>query len=93
MNHVASLGKFGVDLAMTLIKRIPECRVLLFSGHATLADLSGAREAGHDFPLLHKPVHPAELLKKVSKCLGDAWTATKPRPYEIRVSAGSLQTA
>jgi DNA-binding response OmpR family regulator len=60
----------GVDLAMALQKALPACQVLLFSGHATLADLARARDAGHDFPLLTKPVHPVELLKSVRKCLG-----------------------
>lgn len=62
----------GVDLAMTLMETLPECRVLLFSGHATLADLASAHAAGYDFPLLIKPVHPAEMLKNVAKCLGRA---------------------
>jgi DNA-binding NtrC family response regulator len=63
-------GMNGVDLAMTLLKLLPECRVLLFSGHATFADLAKARAAGHDFPLLPKPVHPAVMLENVSSCLG-----------------------
>jgi DNA-binding response OmpR family regulator len=73
----------GVDLAMTLLKKIPECRVLLFSGHATSADLASARAAGYDFPLLTKPVHPAELLKKVAKCLGNGRIAVKSRILEV----------
>jgi len=84
-------GMNGVDLAMTLIKRLPECQVLLFSGHATFADLSGAREAGHDFPLLPKPVHPAVMLENVSTCLGRK--PAKARMAEVVTMPRVLQTA
>ena len=43
--------------------------MLLFSGHATSADLVNALDAGHDFRLLAKPVHPTEMLKLVSRTL------------------------
>jgi DNA-binding response OmpR family regulator len=72
----------GVELAMTLLQIIPECRILLFSGHATLADLAIARSAGHDFPLLTKPVHPAEMLKNVKKCLGSGPAVARRQMFE-----------
>ena len=81
----------GVELAMTLLQIIPECRILLFSGHATFADLSGAREAGHDFPLLPKPVHPAVMLENVSTCLGRK--PAKVRMAEVLTMPRVLQTA
>ena len=84
-------GMNGVDLAMTLLKLLPECRVLLFSGHATFADLSAARDAGHDFPLLPKPVHPAVMLENVSTCLGRK--PAKVRMAEVVTMPRMLQTA
>jgi CheY-like chemotaxis protein len=60
----------GVDLAMALLEITPDCKVLLFSGNATLADLLPARRAGYDFPLLIKPVPPFEMLGHVSSLLG-----------------------
>jgi DNA-binding NtrC family response regulator len=84
-------GMNGVDLAMTLLKLLPECRVLLFSGHATFADLSVARDAGHDFPLLPKPVHPAVMLENVSSCLGRK--TAKVRMAEVVAMPRMLQTA
>lgn len=60
----------GVDLAMTLLTRNPDCDVILFSGHASVADLARAEAAGYEFPLLPKPVHPQVLLESVSKRLG-----------------------
>lgn len=60
----------GLELALTLLQNQPECKVLLFSGHATGADLVMALDAGHDFKLLAKPVHPTEMLRSVTRLLG-----------------------
>jgi DNA-binding NtrC family response regulator len=56
----------GVDLAIRFRTFYPDCRVLLFSGQAKTADLlEHARQNGHDFDLLAKPIHPADLLAKL----------------------------
>jgi DNA-binding NtrC family response regulator len=58
----------GVELAIRMKAICPDCKVLLFSGQAATADLLlAAREQGHDFQLLSKPVHPTELLAQVGK--------------------------
>ena len=58
----------GVELAIRVKHSSPACKVLLFSGQAATADLLlQAREQGHDFQLLTKPVHPTELLSQVGK--------------------------
>lgn len=56
----------GIELAIKLQSVCPECKVLLMSGH-TLTDelLESAREMGHAFDLLRKPVHPEVLLATV----------------------------
>ncbi len=59
----------GVELALAVVTSRPACQVLLFSGHATSADLVNALDAGYDFPLLPKPLHPTEMLKRVSQML------------------------
>lgn len=54
----------GIDLARETRKRLPECRILLFSGAAD--DL--LRDAGKDglgFRLLPKPLHPVDLLQEI----------------------------
>ena len=52
----------GVDLAVRMKEECPACKVLLFSGQAQTADLlEAARQQGHDFELLAKPIHPADL--------------------------------
>jgi hypothetical protein len=53
----------------------------LFSGHATSQDLAPAREAGYDFTLLSKPVHPEIILKHVSQNLHKTRRATSPAHF------------
>lgn len=56
----------GIDLAIQLKAHCPDCRVLLLSGQAATYDLlEAARADGHDFEILLKPMHPAELLERV----------------------------
>jgi DNA-binding NtrC family response regulator len=56
----------GIDLAIQLKVLHPDCKVLLFSGHAASApSLKAAREKGYTFELLSKPVHPADLLARI----------------------------
>lgn len=70
LTDVQMPGMNGVELALQLTSEQPDCRVLLFSGHAVPVDLSAARAAGYDFPLLGKPLHPVELLEHISTSLG-----------------------
>jgi hypothetical protein len=47
---------------------VPDCRVLLFSGQAvTVNILTAARDAGHNFTVLAKPIHPGDLLASISE--------------------------
>jgi len=56
----------GVDLAIQFRKEFPDCKVLLFSGHACSQQmLDSAREYGHEYRFLSKPVYPGELLKRI----------------------------
>ncbi|HYK38067.1 response regulator [Alloacidobacterium sp.] len=67
ISDVVMPGMSGVELAIAMRKNVPDCKVLLFSGQARSLDLlAGARAAGHDFTLLDKPIHPAELLAHIS---------------------------
>jgi DNA-binding response OmpR family regulator len=66
ISDVAMPGMTGIELAIHFRKAHPECRVLLFSGQASTADLlEKARAQGYDFDLLAKPVHPADLLARL----------------------------
>jgi CheY-like chemotaxis protein len=69
-------GMSGIELAITVRRIFPDCRVLLFSGQAATTDLlTSAKRAGHEFTLLSKPVYPTDLLRRVSESLD----VTKPR--------------
>jgi CheY-like chemotaxis protein len=54
----------GVEAAIAIREFSPETRIVLFSGQAaTVEILARARERGHDFELLPKPLHPTQLIK------------------------------
>jgi CheY-like chemotaxis protein len=53
----------GIETVQRIRAFLPECRIVLFSGHASTADLlKQARAKGNSFELLTKPVRPAALL-------------------------------
>jgi CheY-like chemotaxis protein len=53
----------GVVAGVMIRRLLPECRVILFSGQASIVPLlKGAEEKGHVFELLPKPMDPARLL-------------------------------
>ncbi len=63
-------GMSGIELAITIRRIFPDCKILLFSGQAATADLlASANRSGHKFELLSKPVHPSELLVWASESL------------------------
>lgn len=63
-------GMSGIELAITVRRVFPECKIILFSGQASTADLlAAARQDGHQFTLLNKPLHPQDLLMRVSEGL------------------------
>jgi CheY-like chemotaxis protein len=69
ITDISMPGMSGIELALAMVHAIPDCKVLLFSGHASHADLIEARKAGYDFPLLSKPVHPVQMLTHVAESL------------------------
>jgi DNA-binding response OmpR family regulator len=53
----------GIDLGIRIRKTCSGCKVMLFSGQAKTANLlEEAKQRGHDFHIVAKPVHPKELL-------------------------------
>ena len=58
----------GVDLAIAIQEMVPDCKVILFSGLPYSAEMvATARCAGHDFTLLDKPLHPAQILAELKR--------------------------
>ena len=79
ISDVVMPGMNGVEMAVIIRSRFPNCRILLFSGQAATADmLEEARHRGHQFELLAKPVHPEKLLEKVSELVGQTNSAARP---------------
>ncbi|MGD0799345.1 MAG: response regulator [Acidobacteriaceae bacterium] len=66
---IEALDGFKPDMLISdviMTGKMPNCKVLLFSGQAATADLlEKARAAGHEFEILAKPVHPTDLLAKL----------------------------
>ncbi len=70
LTDVVMPGMSGVDLAIAIRQSLPNCKVLLFSGQAATVDLlAAAGEAGRDFTVLSKPLHPKDLLARLSTTL------------------------
>ncbi|WP_263409579.1 response regulator [Terriglobus tenax] len=66
ISDVIMTGMTGIEAAIETRARLPQCKILLFSGQAATADLlDKARSQGHEFEILAKPVHPTDLLAKL----------------------------
>jgi DNA-binding response OmpR family regulator len=60
-------GMTGIELAITVKRVYPDCKILLFSGQAATADLlTRAKRGGHEFTLLSKPMPPRDLVAMVA---------------------------
>ena len=56
----------GIEAAIRIRQLLPGCKILLFSGQAATAELlEKARQEGHEFEILAKPVHPQDLLAQL----------------------------
>ena len=77
ISDVVMPGMSGIEVAIEIRRRLPSCRILLYSGQAATAQMmDDARSLGHNFDLLAKPVHPLELLEKVKSLIGNPTSAT-----------------
>jgi CheY-like chemotaxis protein len=66
-------GMNGIELAQTVKRVFPDCKILLFSGQASTVDLlATAHRQGNKFTLLSKPVPPDQLLALVAQHLKPA---------------------
>ncbi len=72
ISDVAMPEMNGVELALGMVSMVPDCKVVLFSGHARSVDLMRIYDAGYEFPLMAKPMHPSEMLGQVAKSLSCA---------------------
>jgi CheY-like chemotaxis protein len=89
ISDFAMPGMNGVELAIAVLANLPDCNVLLFSGHATHNDLAPAREAGYDLTLLAKPLHPKEMLRQISESLRSSGHK-KPQAHPLPTMAQAI---
>jgi CheY-like chemotaxis protein len=60
-------GMTGIEAAIHIVSLLPSCRIILFSGQASTADLlERASARGHRCEILTKPIHPRVLLDHLS---------------------------
>jgi DNA-binding NtrC family response regulator len=70
VSDVVMPGMDGIAMTKIIGKSHPDCPVLLFSGNADTQDLlEAARQDGHAFEVLAKPVPPPQMLAKVASLL------------------------
>jgi DNA-binding NtrC family response regulator len=68
ISDIAMQGMTGIELAILVEREVPACKVLLFSGQVDAPEMiRQAREAGHTFSFLQKPLHPTELVAALRK--------------------------
>jgi len=61
----------GIELAVAIFRLLPQTRILLISGQAgTIGLLEKARQDGHAFELVAKPIHPMKLIEHLRKLGG-----------------------
>jgi DNA-binding NtrC family response regulator len=70
ISDVSMPGISGLEMAVQIRQRFPECGVLLFSGNAGSREiLDAAHRQGYEFELLSKPVHPRDLLARLDRAV------------------------
>jgi DNA-binding NtrC family response regulator len=63
ISDISMPGMSGIELAIAMQTKFPACKVLLFTGQTGAAEMvAEARNNGHNFALLMKPVHPRGLV-------------------------------
>jgi CheY-like chemotaxis protein len=68
LSDVIMPGVNGIEAAKEIMRCLPKCRIILFSGQASSSDiLEQARAEGYSFGLLAKPVSPEVLLSAINR--------------------------
>jgi DNA-binding response OmpR family regulator len=85
ITDVVMPGMTGIDLATSLTKFVPDCKVLLFSGHAATRHLlAKASVTGNNFDIVTKPIHPSDMLKRITECLRAREAINMPQQFTLR---------
>ena len=76
LSDVIMEGMNGIELCQQIKRMLPNCRILLLSGHVPTAHslMEDAGRQGYNFELLAKPVRPEELVAKIAALFGGAYS-------------------
>ena len=74
LSDVIMGGMNGVELCQEIKHLLPECRILLLSGHVPTAHslMEDSNKRGFNFELVAKPLRPQELVSKIESLFGGA---------------------
>ena len=71
LSDVIMPGLNGIETGIKIREIAPRCKVILFSGQAATVDLlEKAREQGHRFEILAKPIRPEQLVSVIRDASG-----------------------
>jgi len=71
LSDVIMPGLNGIETGIKIRELVPGCKVILFSGQAATVDLlEQAREQGHGFEILAKPIRPEKLISVIRENSG-----------------------
>jgi DNA-binding NtrC family response regulator len=70
-------GLTGIQLAMEVQKRCPNCKIILMSALDSIeTELKDAGARAEEFPLFHKPFRPNDLLEAMANLFDKSKTTT-----------------
>jgi CheY-like chemotaxis protein len=68
LSDVIMPGINGIETGIRIREIVSDCRLVLFSGQAATVDLlAKAREGGHRFDILAKPIKPEHLISVIRR--------------------------
>lgn len=71
LSDVIMPGLNGIETGIKIRELVPNCKVILFSGQAATVDLlEQARQQGHGFEILAKPIRPEKLISVIRENSG-----------------------
>lgn len=74
LTDIVMPGMNGIDLAIRVRRELPSTVIVLISGQAGVTDLlRTAKQSGHEFNLLAKPIHPEKLLEYLKHKAPHLW--------------------
>jgi CheY-like chemotaxis protein len=79
----------GIEAATQITAKLPRCRVLFLSGHASKADIAEAAPKRMVYSFASKPLHPADLLSALAYMLS-GFNATDD-PGVISIEPGAMK--